>query len=101
MSPDCIYSSRKEEREGSLALRSCKEHTGVGTYLRSCANGPEYLYYSREESGKNWRVVDDDADADAAGDDHNVDSDDTNDTDDTDNRADDYDDNDDDDNDDE
>ena len=50
---------------------------------------------------ENWRVVDDDADADAAGDDHNVDSDDTNDTDDTDNRADDYDDNDDDDNDDE
>ena len=47
---------------------------------------------------QNWRGVDDDADADAAGDDDDVDSDDANDIDDTDNRDDDYDDNDDDDN---
>ena len=46
---------------------------------------------------ENWRGVDDDVDADAAGDDEDVDSDDTNDIDDTDNRDDDYDDNDDDD----
>ena len=49
---------------------------------------------------QNWRGVDDDADADAAGDDDDVDSDDANDIADTDNRDDDYDDNDDDDNDD-
>ena len=43
---------------------------------------------------QNWRGVDDDADADAAGDDDDVDSDDANDIDDTDNRDHDYDDND-------
>lgn len=44
---------------------------------------------------ENWRVVDDDADA--AGNEDDVDTDDTNDIDDSDNRDDDYDDNDDDD----
>ena len=47
------------------------------------------------KKAEDWRGVDDDADA--AGDDDDVDPDDTNDIDDTDNRADGYDDNDDDD----
>lgn len=33
MSPDCIYPSRKEEGEGSLALRSCKEWVQILAWL--------------------------------------------------------------------
>ena len=58
----------------------------------------EKWLWKTQKTPENWRVVDDDAGADAAGIDHNVDSNDTNDIDDTDNRTDDYDDNDDDDN---
>ena len=71
--------------------------TSSGKYcisnLREAAE--KWLWKTQKKTPENWRVVDDDADADAAG--NEDDADDTNDIDDSDNRDDDYDVNDDDD----